>query len=80
MGAASFSIYLLHDSILKIMEGASFLFKGMPLANAAVLCVLSLAPPVAFHYLVEKKLNIWSKKKMLDRLASFEARCIKTKP
>lgn len=72
MGAASFSIYLFHDSILLAMKDLGWLMPGSTLFNAAILSLISLAIPVAFHFVVEKGLNMWSKAKMLSYLAALQ--------
>lgn len=66
MGAASFSIYLFHDATLFALHEAGWFTAGPQMLNVALMVVISLALPVAFHFLAEKKLNAGSKTKMLE--------------
>lgn len=61
LGASSFSIYLFHDSIIRVWElQITPLSEQRPLSLAAV-AVLAIAVPSLFHVLVEKKINRKSK-------------------
>lgn len=70
MGAASFSIYLFHDVILQAMHLMGAFSSLETNVSIAIMCFVSVAIPVAFHYLVEKPLNMSSKKWLLEK---FEA-------
>jgi peptidoglycan/LPS O-acetylase OafA/YrhL len=65
VGAASFSIYLFHDATLYAMRDMGWFTVEPQMLNIALMVLLSLAPPVAFHFIMEKKLNLWSKTKLL---------------
>jgi peptidoglycan/LPS O-acetylase OafA/YrhL len=79
MGAASFSIYLFHEAMLFAMRNLGWVVPNADMLNAALMCVISLAIPVAFHFAVEKKLNIWSKKELLGVLAGYQVKYPKLK-
>lgn len=74
MGAASFSIYLFHDAILFALYKMGWFTEGNEHLNIAAMILISLAIPVAFHYIAERRLNIWSKEKMLVGLAALQTR------
>ena len=67
IGAASFSIYLFHDMILKAMDHFCAFNSLNIMLSIAIMCFVSIALPVAFHYAVEKRLNISSKKWLLEK-------------
>lgn len=73
LGAASFSIYLFHDAILRVIEryfdtaDAGILFMAVCLAVA-------LGLPLLFHFFAEKPLNQWSKQKARDVLAALRTK------
>lgn len=73
MGAASFSIYLFHDVILQAMDRLG-VFKPLETTiSIMVMCIVSVALPVAFHYLAEKPLNMSSKKWLLEKFETAKA-------
>jgi len=74
MGAASFSIYLFHDPILRVMEHYGAFAHGHTMASIAMMCIVSLALPVAFHFLGEKPLNKSAKSFLLARFEALKAR------
>lgn len=67
MGAASFSIYLFHGVILNAMESLGVFRSLETTVGIVVMCLVSIAVPVAFHYAVEKPLNIYSKTWLLEK-------------
>lgn len=73
VGAASFSIYLFHDCILNLMESLGWLHFGNWL-NIAIMCIVSLAIPVGFHFAVERHLNRSSKKYALFLFEKLKGR------
>jgi len=71
VGAASFSIYLFHDSILFLMRDLGLFDHFSMVPNIALTTIISLAIPVAFHFMAEKRLNKFAKAKgltVLDRI------------
>lgn len=71
MGAASFSIYLFHDPVLMLMRDLGLIVPEAALFNAAVMCLVSVALPVAFHFLAEKHLNGWARSGLNRKLSAF---------
>jgi peptidoglycan/LPS O-acetylase OafA/YrhL len=74
MGAASFSIYLLHDAILQAMRTLGLFNPAYETFNILVMCVISIAIPVAFHDMVEKRLTVLTRKKAMlafERMMDF---------
>lgn len=69
MGAASFSIYLLHDAMFQAMKTLGLFHPTHETFNIAVMCLLSLSVPVTFHLTVEKNLNRIAREK---GMAAFE--------
>lgn len=63
MGAASFSIYLLHDAMFQAMKTLGLFHPTHETFNIAVMCLLSLSVPVTFHLTVEKNLNRLAREK-----------------
>ncbi|HEU4837946.1 MAG TPA: acyltransferase [Micavibrio sp.] len=63
MGAASFSIYLFHDAILQAIHTLGLINPAYETFNIIVMCLISIAIPVAFHVLAEKRLTVLARKK-----------------
>lgn len=79
VGAASFSIYLFHEMTLFALYDIGWFTADSQMLNIALMVVLSLAPPVAFHFIMEKKLNLWSKTKLLALWAGIQEKYPKLK-
>ena len=65
MGAASFSIYLLHDAILQAMKTLGLFNPAYETFNILVMCIISIAIPVVFHVMVEKRLTVLMRAKIM---------------
>lgn len=68
LGAASFSIYLFHDLIMRVLERADFFAALSTGVQLALLCVSAVAVPVAFHFAVEAPLTRWTRGALSGRL------------
>lgn len=66
IGAASFSIYLFHDPILFALLDFGVFDHMNKMLMIALTSFISLAIPIAFHFLAEKRLNQFTKAKALE--------------
>lgn len=74
MGAASFSIYLFHDPLLQLMDDLGMFHKTGLWLSLGVMCVVSIALPVTFHFLVEKSLNKFTRTKAIEHFEKAKTR------
>jgi peptidoglycan/LPS O-acetylase OafA/YrhL len=65
MGAASFSIYLFHDAILQAINTLGLINPAYETFNIVVMCLISIAIPVAFHVMAEKRLTVLAREKTM---------------
>ncbi len=72
MGAASFSIYLFHDLVLQAFDKTGVFSLASEMVSLAAACLIALAVPVAFHVLVERRLNKTAKAEGLSALKTIE--------
>lgn len=78
VGAASFSIYLFHEPILLLLSDLGVFDHMTKMPNILLMCLISLMPPVVFHFLAEKRLNKSSRARGLSILERINRRWPKT--
>ncbi|PZO86672.1 MAG: hypothetical protein DI626_05905 [Micavibrio aeruginosavorus] len=72
LGSASFSIYLFHEPLLRLMEGRLILPEQMLAVNAALAVIVAVGAPVLFYLFCEKTMN--EKARMACLSAIFNVR------
>ncbi len=79
LGGASFSIYLFHEPLLRLMEGRLILMENTLVLNAAYAAVIAVGAPFLFYLLCEKAMNEKAREAGLKTVFGLRGRLLSRK-